>query len=154
MHPEVELAVVIGRPMKKVRAASAMDYVLGFTIVNDLVVRDFVHGTYRPPIRAKGHDTFGPMGPFLVTADEVPDPHNLALATYVNDKLVQQGRTSQMLLTIPEILEFVSSFMTLQPYDVILTGTPPGISPVKPKDVMKVVVEGLGELENPVEEEP
>lgn len=154
MHYEVELAVVIGQPMKKVKASQAMDYVLGYTIVNDLVVRDFVRNTYRPPIRAKGHDTFGPLGPFLVTKEEVPDPHNLTLRAYVNNQLRQEGHTSHMLRTIPEILEFVSSFMTLEPFDVILTGTPPGVSPVRPGDLMRVEVEGLGALENPVEEEP
>ncbi len=153
MHYEVELAVVVGRPMRKVRAEEAMDYVLGYTIANDLVVRDWVKNTFRPPIRAKGHDTFLPLGPFLVTQDEVQDPHALWMRAYVNGELRQEGHTSGMIFQIPEILEFISSFMTLEPFDVILTGTPKGISRVRPGDEMRLEIQGLGALENPIEEE-
>lgn len=150
MHYEVELAVVVGRPMKRVAASHALEHVLGYTIANDLVVRDYVRDTYRPPIRAKGHDTFGPLGPFLVE-DEVADPQDLTLRAYVNGELRQQGHTSQMLYSVAELLAFISSFMTLEPYDVLLTGTPKGISRVQPGDVMRLEISGLGALENPVE---
>lgn len=156
MHYENELAVVMGRagkPARRVKAERAMDYVLGYTIANDVTVRDFVGNMYRPPIRAKGWDTFGPMGPMLVSADEVPDPHDLELRTYVNGELRQQGNTRDMIFSIPEIIEFVSRFMTLKPYDVILTGTPKGISHVRSGDVMRLEIEGLGALENSVREE-
>lgn len=152
MHYEVELAVVVGRPMRKVKAKDALDYVLGYTIANDLVVRDYVSNTFRPPIRAKGRDTFGPLGPFLVVG-EVEDPQNLALRAYVNGELRQEGHTSRMLYSVAELLEYISEFMTLEPYDVILTGTPKGISRVLPGDVMRLEIQGLGTLENPIEEE-
>ncbi len=152
MHYEVELAVVVGRPMRRVKAKDALDYVLGYTIANDLVVRDYVSNTFRPPIRAKGRDTFGPLGPFLVV-DEVEDPQNLWLRAYVNGELRQEGHTSRMLYSVAELLEYISEFMTLEPYDVLLTGTPKGISRVLPGDVMRLEIQGLGALENPIEEE-
>ncbi|WP_018112278.1 fumarylacetoacetate hydrolase family protein [Thermus igniterrae] len=152
VHYEVELAVVVGRPMKRVKAKDALDYVLGYTIANDLVVRDFVTNTFRPPIRAKGRDTFLPLGPFLVEG-EVADPQNLWLRAYVNGELRQEGHTSRMLYSVAELLAFISEFMTLEPYDVLLTGTPKGISQVRPGDVMRLEIEGLGALENPIEEE-
>ncbi|MFN3369588.1 MAG: fumarylacetoacetate hydrolase family protein, partial [Thermus sp.] len=151
-HYEVELAAVVGRPMRRVKAKDALDYVLGYTIANDLVVRDYVSNTFRPPIRAKGRDTFGPLGPFLVVG-EVQDPQNLTLRAYVNGELRQEGHTSRMLYSVAELLEYISEFMTLEPYDVILTGTPKGISRVLPGDVMRLEIEGLGALENPIEEE-
>ncbi|WP_279164445.1 fumarylacetoacetate hydrolase family protein [Thermus scotoductus] len=151
VHYEVELAVVVGRPMKRVKAKDALDYVLGYTIANDLVVRDYVSNTFRPPIRAKGRDTFLPLGPFLV--EEVEDPQDLWLKAYVNEELRQEGHTSRMLYSVAELLEYISEFMTLEPYDVILTGTPKGISRVLPGDVMRLEVQGLGALENPIEEE-
>ena len=153
VHYEVELAVVVGRPMKRVRAQDALDYVLGYTIANDLVARDYVTNTFRPPIRAKGRDTFLPLGPFLVV-EEVEDPQDLWLRAYVNGELRQEGHTSRMLYSVAELLEFISEFMTLEPYDVLLTGTPKGISQVRPGDVMRLEIEGLGALENPIEEEP
>ena len=153
VHYEVELAVVVGRPMKKVKAKDALDYVLGYTIANDLVARDYVTNTFRPPIRAKGRDTFLPLGPFLVV-EEVEDPQDLWLRAYVNGELRQEGHTSRILSSVAELREFISEFMTLEPYDVLLTGTPKGISQVRPGDVMRLEIEGLGALENPIEEEP
>lgn len=150
MHYECELAVVVGHPMKAVRADEAMDYVLGYTIANDVTVRDFVGNMYRPPIKAKGWDSFGPMGPFLVTADEIPDPHQLELRAYVNGDHRQTGHTRDFIFPISEILEYVTRFMTLEPYDVILTGTPKGISRVHPEDTMRLEIDGLGALENPI----
>ena len=153
MHYEVELGIVIGRDARRVKAKDAEAYVGGYTIANDLVVRDYVSNYYRPPMRAKGWDTFGPLGPYLVSADEVPDPYNLGLRAYVNGELRQEGSTKDMIFGIPELIEHISRFMTLQKDDVILTGTPKGISHVHPGDVMRLEVEGLGTLINDIQEE-
>lgn len=150
MHYENELAVVIGREGKNIKHAHAYDYVSGYTIINDVTVRDFVNNFYRPPVRAKGHDTFGPMGPYFVTKEDIPDVEDLELRTYVNGELRQCGNTKDLMYSIPDIIEFVSSFMTLEPGDVLLTGTPKGISHVNPGDTMRLEIDGLGALENPV----
>lgn len=150
MHYEVELGIVIGHDARRVKEKDAEDYVGGYTIANDLVVRDYVSNYYRPPMRAKGWDTFGPMGPYFVTADEIEDPYNLGLRAYVNNELRQEGSTQDMLMKAPELIEFMSRFMTLEAGDVLLTGTPKGVSHVHPGDVMRMEVDGLGALENPV----
>ena len=150
MHYECELAVVIGRTARRVRAERALDYVQGYTIANDVTVRDFVKNIFRPPVKGKGWDTFGPLGPFLVTADEVPNPANLNLRTYVNGELRQQGNTSLLIRPIETIIEYITFFMTLEPGDVLLTGTPKGLSHVYPGDTMRCEVDGLGALENPI----
>ncbi|WP_276957056.1 fumarylacetoacetate hydrolase family protein [Allomeiothermus silvanus] len=153
MHFECELAVILGRNARRVKAKDAMDYIGGYTIANDLVVRDYVSNTFRPPLRGKGWDTFGPLGPYYVTADEVPDPHQLKMRAYVNGELRQEATTQGMIFSIPEVIEFISRFMTLEAGDVILTGTPKGISQVHPGDTMRMEIEGLGALENPIERE-
>jgi 5-oxopent-3-ene-1,2,5-tricarboxylate decarboxylase/2-hydroxyhepta-2,4-diene-1,7-dioate isomerase len=153
MHYEVELGVIIGRDARRVKARDAMDYVGGYTIGNDLVVRDYVTNTFRPPMRGKGWDTFGPLGPYYVTADEISDPHDLKLTAHVNGELRQEGSTRDMIFSIPELIEHISRFLTLQENDVILTGTPKGISHVRPGDVMTLEVEGLGTLINDIVEE-
>lgn len=149
MHYEAELAVVIGRRCRKVQRDQAMDCVRGYTVANDVTVRDFVTNMYRPPIKAKGFDSFGPLGPYLVDAADV-DPRDLAVSTHVNGELRQQGRTGQLIHDIPALIAFITGFMTLLPDDVILTGTPEGLSHVHPGDVMRCEVEGVGVLENPV----
>jgi 5-oxopent-3-ene-1,2,5-tricarboxylate decarboxylase/2-hydroxyhepta-2,4-diene-1,7-dioate isomerase len=151
MHYEVELAVIIGRDARRVKASQAMDYVGGYTIANDLVVRDYVTNTFRPPIRGKGWDTFGPLGPYYVTADEVADPHQLTMRVRVNGELRQETTTQGMIFAIPELIEHISRFMTLEAGDVILTGTPQGISRVQPGDVMQLEIDGLGMLQNDIE---
>ena len=153
VHYECELAVVISRRARRVPATDAMAVVKGYTIANDLVVRDFVGDFYRPPVKAKGFDTFCPLGPWLVTADEVPDPYDLELRAYVNGELRQKGHTGAMLRRIPELIEHISGFMTLDEDDVILTGTPKGVSPIHPGDEMRMEIDGLGALENPVVED-
>ena len=153
VHYEVELAVVLAGPSRRVRLEEAMDAVKGYTIANDLVVRDFVGNFYRPPVKAKGWDTFCPLGPYLVTADEIPDPHDLEMRAYVNGELRQKGHTGAMLRRIPELIEHITGFMTLEEDDIILTGTPKGVSPVHPGDVMRLEIDGLGALENPIVEE-
>jgi len=151
MHYEVELAVVIGRSGRRISAAHALDYVAGYTIANDITVRDYIHPTlYRPAVKAKGFDSFGPLGPFLVSPDEVPDPNNLNLSVHVNGELRQAGNTRLFIHNVQQIIEFISDFMTLEYGDVILTGTPKGLSHVYPGDVMRLAVDGLGVLENPI----
>ncbi len=150
MHYENELAVVIGKMGKKISQEDAMDYVSGYTICNDVTVRDFVNNFYRPPVRAKGHDSFGPMGPYFVDKEDIPDVSNLELRTYVDGDLRQQGNTKDLIYSVPEIIAFISSFKTLEPGDVILTGTPKGISHIEPGNIMRLEIDGLGALENPI----
>ena len=150
VHYEVELAAVIRRSCRRVTASEAEDLVKGYTIANDLVVRDFVGDFYRPPVKAKGWDTFCPLGPYLVTPDEVGDPHELELRAFVNRELRQKGTTAGMIRKVPELIEYISEFMTLGENDVILTGTPKGVSHVYPGDVMRLEIDGLGALENEV----
>lgn len=150
MHYEAELAVVIGIRCRAVRPSHAQDVIAGYTIANDVTVRDFVGDFYRPPVRAKGYDGFGPVGPYLVTSDEIPDPAKLELRAYVNGELRQTGNTSEMSRNVPDLIAHISSFMTLEPGDMIWTGTPRGISHVHPGDIMRLEIEYLGALENPV----
>lgn len=154
LHQEVELGVVIGRRCRRVRPEDAYGVVRGYTIANDVTVRDYVGNFYRPPVRAKGYDTFCPVGPWVVEG-EVEDPHALRLRAYVNGSLRQEGSTANLLWKIPDLVALVSEIMTLEPDDLILTGTPRGVDPVYPGDVMRLEVEGIGALENPVvSEEP
>ena len=149
---EVELGLVIGKTCKYVSADNALDYVAGYFVANDVSERHFqtqLTGTWT---KGKSCDTFGPIGPYLVTADEVPDPQNLNLGLKVNGQVMQEGNTSNMIFTVAEIIEHLSSLMTLHPGDVIITGTPPGVgmgikpTPIylKEGDRMEVWVEGLG----------
>jgi len=153
---EAELAVVIGRRAKHVRAADAYDYVLGYTCFNDVSARDFqfADGQWQ---RGKSCDTFAPMGQTIVTTDEIPDPHKLSIKLILNGKTMQDSNTNQLIFGVPELIEFLSATITLEPGDVIATGTPPGVGfarkpPVflQPGDEMDVVIEGIGGLGNPV----
>lgn len=153
MHYENELVVVIGRRCRRVTAGRAGEVIMGYTIGNDITVRDFVMNYYRPPVKAKGFDTFGPLGPYIVTADELPDVSNLMLRTYVNGELRQEGSTKDFIYTIPALIEYITAFMTLEPWDMIWTGTPKGISPIHPGDHLRLEIEGIGALENDVVEE-
>ncbi|MGG1571813.1 fumarylacetoacetate hydrolase family protein [Fictibacillus sp. NRS-1165] len=150
MHYENELAVVIGREGRNIKAKEAMEFVSGYTIANDVTVRDFVNNMYRPPVRAKGHDTFGPLGPYVVDAADITDPNNLELRTYVNGELRQQGNTKNLIYSISELIEFISSFMTLEVNDIIWTGTPKGISHVHPGDTLRLEIDYIGTLENKI----
>ncbi|WP_261132406.1 fumarylacetoacetate hydrolase family protein [Bacillus sp. Marseille-Q3570] len=150
MHYENELAVVIGKEGRNIKKEDAMDYVKGYTIANDVTVRDFVNNMYRPPVRAKGHDTFGPMGPYFVDKEDIPDVNNVELRSYVNGELRQQGNTKDLIYGIEELIEFISSFMTLEENDVIWTGTPKGISHVYPGDHVRLEIDYLGALENDI----
>lgn len=150
MHYETELAVVIGRSARRVTAGDALGYVKGYTIANDLVVRDFVINHFRPPVKPKNFDTFLPLGPFLVSASDVPDPQALTMRTFVNGELRQQGTTADMIHGVAQIIEYVTEFMTLHEDDVLLTGTPKGISHVNAGDVIRCEIDGIGVLENEV----
>ncbi|HKB79525.1 MAG TPA: fumarylacetoacetate hydrolase family protein [Thermoanaerobaculia bacterium] len=143
---EGELVIVIGKRARNVRADRWRDYVLGFTCANDVTARDLQKQDVQFT-RAKGFDTFAPIGPCIET--EV-DPSDLALVTRVNGQVRQDGRTSQMVFPPPVLVEFVSSVMTLEAGDVILTGTPSGIGPLAANDVVEVEIEGIGTLRNHV----
>ena len=150
---EVELAVVIGKTAKSVKAKSAMDFVFGYTVVNDVTARSIQEQDFKlnqPWFRSKSLDTFCPMGPWIVTKDEIRNPNNLKLSCKVNGKTMQSGSTKDFIFRIPEVIEYITKYLTLFPGDVISTGTVDGISPVKPGDVMTCEVEGVGILVNKV----
>ena len=149
---EVELGVVIGTACKYVSEEDALDYVAGYFIANDVSERHFQAKLTGQWTKGKSCDTFGPIGPWLVTADEVADPQNLDMSLDVNGKRMQTGNTSTMIFTVAQCISHLSQLMTLQPGDVISTGTPPGVGlgmkpPVflKAGDVMDVRIAGLGE---------
>ncbi|MDP3832500.1 MAG: fumarylacetoacetate hydrolase family protein [Hydrogenophaga sp.] len=150
MHYECELAVVVGRTAKHVKKADALDFVAGYTVANDYAIRDVLENWYRPNLRVKNRDTCTPIGPWLVDAADVPDPMNLALQTTVNGKITQQGSTRDMIFDVPTLIEYFSAFMTLQPGDLILTGTPDGVVDCQPGDVIVTSIEGIGDLVNTI----
>jgi 5-oxopent-3-ene-1,2,5-tricarboxylate decarboxylase/2-hydroxyhepta-2,4-diene-1,7-dioate isomerase len=150
MHYECELAVVIGRPARKVKRENAYEYVAGYTIANDYAIRDYLENYYRPNLRVKNRDTCTPIGPWLVDAKDIKDPMNLKLKTYVNGKLTQEGNTSDMIFDVPALIEYLSSFMTLNKGDIILTGTPNGTVNTLPGDEIVTEIEGLGRLVNTI----
>jgi 5-oxopent-3-ene-1,2,5-tricarboxylate decarboxylase / 2-hydroxyhepta-2,4-diene-1,7-dioate isomerase len=150
MHYECELAVVIGRSAKKVGRADAMAHVAGYTIANDYAVRDYLENWYRPNLRVKNRDAATALGPWLVDAADVPEPHALELRTFVNGELKQHGNTRDLIDDIPALIEYLSSFMTLMPGDIILTGTPEGVVNVEPGDEVVCEIEGLGRLLNTI----
>ena len=158
---EGELAVVIGRTARNVNREEALNYVSGYTIANDVSARDW-QKTWGGSqwCRGKGFDTFCPCGPALVTQDEIRNPNALGLTTRVNGEIMQQSRTSDMIFSVAEIIEFLSGSTSLAPGTLILTGTPEGVGlgrkpPVflQPGDVVEIEIEGLGLLQNPVIEE-
>ncbi len=152
---EVELAVVIGREARRVPADRAYEYIFGYTVANDVSARDlqFTDGQW---VRAKSLDTFCPLGPWIVTKDEIPDPHGLPIRCRVNDEIVQDSSTDQLIFRVPYLIEFLSHAFTLLPGDVILTGTPPGVGHfrkppryLRDGDTVTVEIEGIGALSNP-----
>jgi 5-oxopent-3-ene-1,2,5-tricarboxylate decarboxylase/2-hydroxyhepta-2,4-diene-1,7-dioate isomerase len=150
MHYECELAVVIGRTAKQVTRSQALQHVEGYCIANDYAIRDYLENWYRPNLRVKNRDGGTVLGPWLVDAADVADPAKLGLRTFVNDKLTQQGNTGDLIFDIPYLIEYLSSFMTLSPGDVILTGTPEGVVNVMPGDVVVCEIDGLGRLMNTI----
>jgi 2-keto-4-pentenoate hydratase/2-oxohepta-3-ene-1,7-dioic acid hydratase in catechol pathway len=153
---EAELAVVIGRRAKNVSSDRAYDHVLGYTAFNDVSARDFqfADGQWQ---RGKSCDTFAPMGQTIMTTDAIPDPHKLAIKLTLNGETMQDSNTDQLIFGVPRLIEYISESITLEPGDVIATGTPPGVGfarqpPVflKPGDQMEIYIEGMGGLGNPV----
>jgi 2-keto-4-pentenoate hydratase/2-oxohepta-3-ene-1,7-dioic acid hydratase in catechol pathway len=144
---EGELAIVIGQPVKNVPAARAASVILGYTVANDVSARDLQKSDGQWG-RAKGFDTFCPLGPWIETAI---DPADLALKSEVDGVLKQDGRTSDLVHKIPELIEFVSGVMTLLPGDVILTGTPEGVGPIEGGQEVSITIDGIGTLTNPVQ---
>lgn len=152
MHYECELAVVIGRTARHVKKVDAYDFIAGYTVANDYAIRDYLENWYRPNLRVKNRDTCTPIGPWLVDAADVHErqggPMALKLQTTVNGEVTQSGSTADMIFDVPTLIEYFSGFMTLNPGDLILTGTPDGIVNVKPGDVVVTEIEGIGALTN------
>jgi 2,4-diketo-3-deoxy-L-fuconate hydrolase len=149
---EVELAVVIGTRAQYVEQSDALEYVAGYCVVNDVSERNFQLERGSQWDKGKGCDTFGPIGPYLVTADSVPDPQNLAMWLDVNGQPRQRGNTKTMVFGVAQLVSYISQFMTLMPGDIITTGTPPGVGMgmkppqyLKPGDIVTLGIEGLGE---------
>lgn len=150
MHYECELAVVIGKTARGVKAADAMHHVAGYTVCNDYAFRDYLENWYRPNLRVKNRDACTVLGPWFVDAADIADPHQLQLRTLVNGQVTQQGSTSNMVNDIPTLIEYLSDFMTLQAGDVILTGTPEGVVNVNVGDEVVTEIDGIGRLVNTI----
>lgn len=155
---EAELAVVIGKEAKQISEEEANDYIFGYTILNDISARDlqFADGQW---IRGKTADTFAPIGPGIVTREEIKDPHQLDISLTLNGEVMQDSNTSNLIFTIPYIVSFLSQSMTLKPGDIIATGTPPGVGMgrepkvwLKNGDQLSITIEKIGTLSNPVTE--
>lgn len=158
---EAELGVVIGKPARHVSAAEALEYVFGYTVIDDVSARDIQKGAEygNQWVRGKSFDTFCPMGPFLVSRDEVPDPQNLAVRAVLNGEVMQDGNTRDMIFDVATLVSYLAQGITLEPGDVIATGTPNGVGDartpplyLKRGDVIEIEVGNLGKLVNPVED--
>jgi 5-carboxymethyl-2-hydroxymuconate isomerase len=155
---EAELGVVIGRTARRVSEADALSHVLGYTCINDVSARDLQRSD-KQFVRAKSLDTFCPMGPVIVTTDEIPDPQRLAIRSFLGDRVAQDSDTSQMIFGVARLVAFCSRAFTLEPGDVIATGTPSGVlvyrdppERLRDGDVMTIEIEGIGRLTNPCRE--
>lgn len=153
---EAELAVIIGKKAYEVSEEQALDYIFGYTVGNDVSARDLQNVKDRQWTRGKSLDTFCPLGPWVVTRDEIADPHNLSIKTTINDKVVQDSNTSNLIFNIPFLVSYLSQNFTLDPGDVIMTGTPPGVGAgmkpptyLKDGDVVSVTIEQIGTITNP-----
>lgn len=159
-----ELGVVIGAVAKDVPAAAALEYVAGYTVFNDISGRRIMHGPAHQPrardpfhdwLHGKWFDSFGPMGPCLVTSDEIPDPQALQLELRLNGEVRQHASTGDMIFSVAELIEFISGFLTLEPGDLISTGTPSGVGKatgrlLRTGDVLEAEIERIGVLRSPV----
>lgn len=144
---EAELALVMGERCRGVGEDEAMEKVLGYTIMNDVTARDLQKRDVQWT-RAKSFDTFAPLGPHIVTRDEIDDPHALGIELRLNGRRMQSSNTRNFIFRIPFIVHFLSEIMTLNPGDVISTGTPPGVGPMVPGDEVEIEVQGIGTLRN------
>ena len=148
---ETELAVVIGGKAKNVDESEVFSKVFGYTIILDMSARDFTE-TDRALFKVKGFDTFGPLGPYIVTTDEIPDPHALDIKLWHNGELKQSDNTASMVFKIPKLISFITKIVTLYPGDIIATGTPAGIDTVKSGDRLVAQIDGIGILEVSIED--
>lgn len=161
---EAELAVIIGKKGKYIKAENAYDYVAGYTVMNDISERELIIEADREPnewnrffdwLNGKWMDTFAPMGPCMATKDEIKNPHDLGIRLKVNGNIKQDSNTGNMIFSIPELIEFISRIMTLEPGDIIATGTPEGTGHaigqfLKDGDIVEIEIDGIGVLKNPV----
>ena len=154
---EVELGIVIGKEAKHVKENQSQDYILGYCLVNDLSEREWQIEKMGQWVKGKSHDTYGPIGPYLVTKDEISDVNNLNMSLDLNGIRMQTGNTNTMIFNVDKIVSYVSKFMSLQPGDIITTGTPPGVGMgmkpqqfLKPGDVLKLNIDNLGEQNSKV----
>jgi 5-oxopent-3-ene-1,2,5-tricarboxylate decarboxylase/2-hydroxyhepta-2,4-diene-1,7-dioate isomerase len=148
MHPECELVAIIGKPVRGVRADEALDYVGGYTVACDYAIREYLENYYRPNLAVKNRDATTPLGPWLVDAADIADPQNLGLRTLVNGKVVQEGSTSDMIMTVAELIAYLTETMTLMPGDMILTGTPQGVHFCSAGDEVVCEIQNIGRLVN------
>ena len=154
---EVELGIIIGKEAKHIEKNQSQDHILGYCLVNDVSEREWQIEKMGQWVKGKSHDTYGPIGPYLVTKDDVGDVNNLNMSLDLNGKRMQTGNTSTMIFNVDVIVSYVSKFMSLQPGDIITTGTPPGVGMgmkpqvfLKPGDEMKLSIDNLGEQNSKV----
>lgn len=153
VDPEAELGVVIGKRAKNISKEEAIEYVFGYTIINDVTARDMQTEDLKsahPWFRSKSFDTFCPIGPYVVLKEYIQDPHNLNIELRVNGIVRQKDNTRNLIFKIPEIISYITLHMTLEPGDIIATGTPSGIAPIYPGDTIEVEIENIGVLKNTV----
>jgi 2-keto-4-pentenoate hydratase/2-oxohepta-3-ene-1,7-dioic acid hydratase in catechol pathway len=150
---EAELAVIIKDTCRNVPESKAFDHIYGFTCMNDISQRNIQTSDKSGWFRGKSFDTFGPIGPQIVLLKDIGDPQNLAIQCRLNGKVVQSGNTREMIFPIPEIISFISHNFTLCAGDIITTGTPSGVGPIKPGDIVEIEIEKIGILRNPVKAE-
>ncbi|WP_455142298.1 fumarylacetoacetate hydrolase family protein [Candidatus Hodarchaeum mangrovi] len=149
IHHEVELAVIIGKKGKNISVEESLDYIFGYTILLDITARDIqtiAKKNGQPWFQAKGYDTFAPLGPLIVTPDEIKNPQNLEIELYVNKELRQKGNTKDMIFDIKNIICYCSSIVTLEPGDIIATGTPEGVGPLHVGDEIEAIIDPIGVL--------
>ncbi|MGB0468185.1 MAG: fumarylacetoacetate hydrolase family protein [Pontibacterium sp.] len=145
-HYECELVAVIGKAGKNIAREEAMDYIAGYTVCNDFAIRDYLENYYRPNLRVKSRDSLCPMGPWLIDKEDVGDISNLRLTTHVNGELTQDGTTADIIFDVPFLVEYLSKIMTLNPGDMIATGTPEGLKDTQPGDTVVCEIEKIGAL--------
>ncbi len=150
---EAELAFIIKKTASRIMQSHALDYILGYTCVNDVSQRNFQSQDKSGWFRGKSLDTFGPLGPQLVYPEDIGDPQNLDITCRLNGKTVQRSNTKHMIFSIPEMLEFITRWITLEEGDIVLTGTPAGVGAVQDGDEVEVEIEKIGVLRNPVQNE-
>jgi len=150
VDPECELAIVIGRRGRHILEKEAFDYVMGYTCFNDVSQRNIQKSDTSGWFRGKSFDTFGPIGPVVVSHNDIGDPQNLRVMCRINGVVNQSGNTRDMIFSIPVLISFISRQFTLEEGDIIATGTPAGISPIVPGDTVEIEVEKIGVLKNPV----